>query len=286
MKADRIYNEESWKPFPKENPMAPSDAPMTVKRFMEMKSAGQKITMVTAYDYPMARLADEAGIDGILVGDSLAMVVQGHDTTLPATMDQMLYHAEMVARAVRRALVVFDMPFMSYQLSVRDALKNAGRALKQTRCQAVKLECGPHQAELVAALVQAGIPVMAHLGLRPQSVHQMGGYMVQRNREELLRESQAVEEAGAFALLLECIPADLAAEITASVRVPTIGIGAGPACDGQIQVLHDLLGLTLGRLPRHAKAYANLKTTVQQALTQYCQEVREGIFPTTEHSFR
>ena len=266
--------------------MATSDAPMTVKRFLEMKSAGQKITMVTAYDYPMAWLADQAGIDGILVGDSLAMVVQGHQTTLPATMEQMLYHAEMVSRAVRRALVVFDMPFMSYQLSVRDALKNAGRALKQTRCQAIKLECGPNQAELVAALVQAGIPVMAHLGLRPQSVLQMGGYMVQRNREQLLQESQAVEQAGAFAILLECIPADLAAEITASVRVPTIGIGAGLACDGQIQVLHDLLGLTLGRLPRHAKAYANLKTTIQQALAQYCQEVREGLFPSAEHSFR
>jgi len=266
--------------------MATADAPMTVKRFLEMKSAGQKITMVTAYDYPMAWLADQAGIDGILVGDSLAMVVQGHETTLPATMEQMLYHAEMVCRAVRRALVVFDMPFMSYQLSVRDALKNAGRALKQTRCQAIKLECGPNQAELVGALVQAGIPVMAHLGLRPQSVLQMGGYTVQRNREQLLQESQAVEQAGAFAILLECIPADLAAEITASVRVPTIGIGAGPACDGQIQVLHDLLGLTLGRLPRHAKAYADLKTTIQQALAQYCQEVREGLFPSAEHSFR
>jgi len=265
--------------------MAPPDAPMTVKRFMEMKLAGQKITMVTAYDYPMARLADEAGIDGILVGDSLAMVVQGHETTLPATMEQMLYHAEMVARAVRRALVVFDMPFMSYQLSLRDALKNAGRVLKQTRCQAIKLECGPNQADLVAALVQAGIPVMAHLGLRPQSVRQMGGYMVQRNREQLLQDSRAVQEAGAFSILLECIPADLAVQITASVQIPTIGIGAGAGCDGQIQVLHDLLGLTLDRLPRHAKAYTDLKTTILQALSQYCQEVRKGLFPTPEHSF-
>ncbi|MCS7305562.1 MAG: 3-methyl-2-oxobutanoate hydroxymethyltransferase [Thermoguttaceae bacterium] len=266
--------------------MATAEAPITVKRFMEMKSAGHKITMVTAYDYPMARLADEAGVDGILVGDSLAMVVQGHDTTLPATMQQMLYHAEMVGRAVRRALVVVDMPFMSYQLGVREALKNAGRVLKQTRCQAVKLECGPNQAELVAALVQAGIPVMAHLGLRPQSVHQMGGYSVQRDRQQLLEDSRAVQQAGAFAILLECIPAELAAEITASVQVPTIGIGAGPHCDGQIQVLHDLLGLTLGRRPRHAKAYTDLKTTIQQALAQYCQEVREGVFPALEHSFR
>lgn len=266
--------------------MAIPEGPMTVRRFMEMKSAGQKISMVTAYDYPMARLADEAGVDGILVGDSLAMVVQGHETTLPATMPQMLYHAEMVSRAVRRALVVFDMPFLSYQLGLQEAIRNAGRALKHTRCQAVKLECGPNQPELVAALVQAGIPVMAHLGLRPQTVHQMGGYTVQRNRDLLLQQSQAVQEAGAFAILLECIPADLAAEITASVRVPTIGIGAGPHCDGQIQVLHDLLGLTLTRLPRHAKAYADLKTTIHQALSQYCQEVRQGQFPSSEHSFR
>lgn len=266
--------------------MNTQEAPMTVTRFTAMKSAGQKITMLTAYDYTMARLLDEAGVDGLLVGDSLAMVVQGHPTTLPATMEQMLYHAEMVGRAVRRALVVVDMPFMSYQLGVRDALANAGRILKQTRCQAVKLESGADQAELIAALVQAGIPVMAHLGLRPQSVHQSGGYSVQRNRQQLLQDSQAVQQAGAFSILLECIPADLAAEITASVQVPTIGIGAGAGCDGQIQVIHDLLGLTLGRLPRHAKAYADLKTTIQQAAAQYCQEVRQGLFPSAEHSFR
>ncbi|HOM15884.1 MAG TPA: 3-methyl-2-oxobutanoate hydroxymethyltransferase [Thermoguttaceae bacterium] len=262
------------------------ETPMTVTRFTAMKSAGQKITMLTAYDYTMARLLDEAGVDGLLVGDSLAMVVQGHPTTLPATMEQMLYHAEMVGRAVRRALVVVDMPFMSYQLGVRDALANAGRILKQTRCQAVKLEGGADQAEIVAALVRAGIPVMAHLGLRPQSVHQSGGYSVQRNRQQLLQDSQAVQQAGAFSILLECIPADLAAEITASVQVPTIGIGAGSGCDGQIQVIHDVVGLTLGRLPRHAKTYADLKTAIQQAVAQYCQEVRQGLFPSAEHSFR
>lgn len=262
------------------------DVPMTVPRFMAMKSAGQKITMLTAYDYTMARVLDEAGVDGLLVGDSLAQVVQGHSTTLPATMEQMIYHAEMVGRAVQRALVVVDMPFLSYQLGVRDALANAGRILKQTPCQAVKIEGGSELAELIAALTQAGIPVMAHLGLRPQNVRQSGGYTVQRNRKQLLQDSQTVQQAGAFSILLECVPADLAAEITASVQVPTIGIGAGAGCDGQILVIHDLLGFTLGRLPRHAKAYADLKTTIHQAATQYAQEVRQGVFPSEEQSFR
>jgi len=265
--------------------MQPHESPMTITRLMAMKSAGQKITMLTAYDYTMARLLDEAGVDGLLVGDSLAMVVQGHPTTLPATMEQMLYHAEMVGRAVRRCLVVVDMPFMSYQLGIRDALANAGRVLKQTRCQAVKLEGGAELAETIAALVQAGIPVMAHIGLRPQMIHQSGGYTVQRNRQQLLQDAQAVQQAGAFSILLECIPSDLAAEITGSVQVPTIGIGAGAGCDGQIQVIHDLLGLTLGRLPRHAKAYADLKAAIQQAVAQYCQEVRQGVFPSQDQSF-
>ena len=265
--------------------MQPHESPMTITRLMAMKSAGQKITMLTAYDYTMARLLDEAGVDGLLVGDSLAMVVQGHPTTLPATMEQMIYHAEMVGRAARRCLVVVDMPFMSYQLGIRDALANAGRVLKQTRCQAVKLEGGAELAETIAALVQAGIPVMAHIGLRPQMIHQSGGYTVQRNRQQLLQDAQAVQQAGAFSILLECIPSDLAAEITGSVQVPTIGIGAGAGCDGQIQVIHDLLGLTLGRLPRHAKAYTDLKAAIQEAVAQYCQEVRQGVFPSQEQSF-
>ncbi len=241
--------------------------------------------MVTAYDYTMASLVDAAGVDGILVGDSLGMVVQGHVNTLPVTLDQMIYHAEMVGRAANRALVVVDMPFLSYQLGKRQAIANAGRILKTTRCHAVKLEGGADQAETIAALVAAGIPVMAHLGLRPQSVHQSGGYSIQRNRQQLLADSEAVQQAGAFCILLECIPAEMASQITASVRVPTIGIGAGPGCDGQILVIHDLLGFVLGRVPRHAKAYADFKSLLLQSVQGYAEEVRAGKFPGPEHSF-
>ncbi|ASV74177.1 3-methyl-2-oxobutanoate hydroxymethyltransferase [Thermogutta terrifontis] len=260
--------------------------PLTVPKFSALKRAGRKIAMVTAYDFPSAALADLAGVDGILVGDSVGMVVQGKSTTLPVTLDQMIYHAEMVCRAVRRALVVVDMPFMSYQTGVRDALINAGRILKETGAQAVKLEGGREQAELIAALVQAGIPVLAHLGLRPQAVRAVGGYRVERDRERLLADAEAVERAGAFAVILECIPVDIAAEITASVEIPTIGIGAGPRCDGQILVFHDLLGYAAGgRKPKHAKQYANLGEIINQALRQYIQEVQEGKFPGPEHSF-
>lgn len=257
---------------------------LTVPKFTAMKHSGQKIAMITAYDYTMAALVDAAGVDGILVGDSLAMVVQGHANTLPVTMDQMIYHAEMVGRAVQRALVVVDMPFLSYQLGVHKAVENAGRVLKETHCQAVKLEQGPEQAEVTAALVATGIPVMAHFGLRPQNIHQLGGFSVQRDREQLLRDAKTAEQAGAFAILLECIPAELAAEVSAAVSVPTIGIGAGAGCDGQILVLHDVLGL--GRVPRHAKAYANLQQAASEAVRQYCQEVRQGTFPGPEQSFR
>jgi 3-methyl-2-oxobutanoate hydroxymethyltransferase len=258
---------------------------MTSSRFLAMKAAGRKIVMLTAYDYTMASLFDLAGVDGLLVGDSLANVVQGHSTTLPVTLDQMIYHAEMVGRAVQRALVVVDMPFLSYQLGTYNAIANAGRILKETRCQAVKLEGGADQAEVIAGLVKAGIPVMAHLGLRPQSVHQ-SGYSIDRNREQLLADSKAVEQAGAFSILLECIPAEIAGQVTSSVRVPTIGIGAGAGCDGQILVAHDLLGLTLGRLPRHAKAYCDLNAAVSEAVARYCDEVRTGAFPTEKESFR
>lgn len=250
-----------------------------------MKGAGQKITMLTAYDHTMAGLLDSAGIEGILVGDTLSMVVQGHPNTLPVTLDEMIYHAEMVGRAVRHALVVVDMPFLSYQLGTHKAIENAGRVLKETSCQAVKLEQGPEQAGVTAALVLAGIPVMAHLGLRPQSVHQLGGYSVQRDREQLIADARAAEQAGAFSILLECIPADLAGEITASVGVPTIGIGAGAGCDGQILVINDLLGLTSGRLPRHAKAYADLGRIIVDAATRYRDEVRNSTFPGPEQSF-
>lgn len=265
--------------------MAPSSGRVTVPRFTAMKAAGKKITMLTAYDYTMAALLDSAEIDGILVGDSVATVVQGQPTTLSVTMDQMVYHAEMVSRAAQHALVVADLPFLSYQASAAQAIRNAGRFLKQTRCQAVKLEGGAEQAGTIAAVVAAGIPVMGHIGLRPQSVHQLGGYSVQRDRQRLLADAKAVEHAGAFALVLECIPAPIATEITATVGIPTIGIGAGPGCDGQILVIHDLLQLTPGRLPRHAKAYADLKTLIVGAVAQFRDEVRTGVFPGPQQVF-
>ena len=250
-----------------------------------MKAAGQKITMLTAYDYTMAGLLDEI-VEGILVGDSMSMVVQGHPNTLPVTLDEMIYHAEMVGRAVRRALVVVDMPFPSYHLGVYKAIENAGRILKETRCQAVKLEGGSEQADVIKALVSAGIPVMAHCGLRPQSVHQLGGYKVQRDQEQLMADAKAAERAGAFAVVLECIPATVAAKITAELAVPTIGIGAGNGCDGQILVTHDVLGLTSGYVPKFVKAYADMKAVVTQAATQFRDEVRNGKFPANEQTFK
>ena len=258
---------------------------ITVPQFAAMKSAGRKITMLTAYDFPMARLVDAAGIEGILVGDSMSMVVQGHENTLPVTLDEMIYHAEMVGRAVRHALVVVDMPFPSFHLGKHKAIENAGRILKETRCQAVKLEGGMEQAEVIEALASSGIPVMAHVGLRPQNVHQLGGYSIQRNREELLADAKAAESSGAFAIVLECIPAEIADEISEALSIPTIGIGAGAGCDGQILVMHDLLGLTPGRTPRHVKVYADLKDQVIGAVTQYRDEVRGGTFPDDRQTF-
>ncbi len=264
------------------NPDAPQ---ITVPQFAAMKAAGRKITMLTAYDYAMAGLVDAAGVEGILVGDSLSMVVQGHPTTLPVTLEEMIYHAEMVGRAVRHALVVVDMPFPSFHLGPYKAIEIAGRILKETRCQAVKLEGGVEQAEVISALVSAGIPVMAHCGLRPQSIHQLGGYRVQRDERQLLADAQAAEISGAFSIVLECIPADIAARITAAVHIPTIGIGAGTGCDGQVLVVHDLLGLNPGHVPKHVKAYANVKATVVEAVTQFRNDVREGKFPSEEYAF-
>jgi 3-methyl-2-oxobutanoate hydroxymethyltransferase len=266
--------------------MNAEDRRITVPQFVALKAAGRKITMLTAYDYHTARLLDGVEIEGILVGDSLSMVVQGHDNTLPVTLEEMIYHAEMVGRAVRHALVVVDMPFPSFHLGTHKAIAAAGRILKQSRCQAVKLEGGVQQAEVIAALVAAGIPVMAHCGLRPQSIHQLGGYHVQRDEAQLLADAKASQQAGAFAVVLECIPAAVAARITAELSIPTIGIGAGPGCDGQILVLHDLLGLLPGRVPRHVKAYADLKTVIAQAVASYRDEVRAGTFPAEEQSFQ
>jgi 3-methyl-2-oxobutanoate hydroxymethyltransferase len=258
---------------------------MTVPKFSALKGSGQKISMVTAYDFPLARLVDEAGVEGVLVGDSMSMVVQGHENTLPVTLDEMIYHAEMVGRAVNGALVVVDMPFPSYHLGAFKAIENAGRILKETRCQAVKLEGGTDQAETIAALVAAGIPVMAHCGLRPQNVHQLGGYRVQRDEAALVADARAAAEAGAFAMVLECIPAGIAAKITDMLSIPTIGIGAGAACDGQVLVLHDVLGLTTDYSPRFVKQYADLKTTVVDAVREFRDEVRGGQFPGREHTF-
>ncbi len=260
-------------------------ARITVPEFTRYKRDNRKLSVVTAYDYPQARLVDAAGIEGILVGDSMSMVVQGHDSTLPVTLDEMIYHAEMVGRAVEHALVIVDMPFPSFHLGVHRAIENAGRILKETRCQAVKLEGGVEQADTIAALVSAGIPVMAHCGLRPQSVHTLGGYKVQRDELELLADAKAAERAGAFAIVLECIPRAIAKKITETISIPTIGIGAGPDCDGQVLVFHDLLGMTSGYLPRFVKPFADLKSEICRALTQYRDEVRSGDFPAQEHSY-
>jgi 3-methyl-2-oxobutanoate hydroxymethyltransferase len=265
--------------------MAKRSSRMTVPEFVALKGAGRKISMLTAYDYPTAALLDAAGVEAILVGDSMSMVVQGHDTTLPVTLDEIIYHAEMVGRAVERALIVVDLPFPTNHLGVASAIQSAGRILKETRCQAVKLEGGADQADVIAGLVAAGIPVMAHVGLRPQSVHQMGGYRVQRDSQRLHTDARAAEEAGAFAIVLECIPSPIAAELTAALRIPTIGIGAGPHCDGQVLVTHDLLGLTTGFVPRFARQYADLKSVIQKAVTSYRDDVRSGKFPGPEQEF-
>jgi 3-methyl-2-oxobutanoate hydroxymethyltransferase len=259
--------------------MAKRSPRLTVPEFVALKAAGRKISMLTAYDYPTAALVDAAGVDAILVGDSLSMVVQGHETTLSVTLDQMIYHAEMVGRAVERALVIVDLPFPANHLGVHRAVESAARVLKEARCQAVKLEGGADQADVIHGLVTAGIPVMAHVGLRPQSVHLMGGYRAARNAQQLHADALAAQDAGAFAVVLECIPSAIAAELSAHLKIPTIGIGAGPQCDGQVLVTHDLLGLTSGYVPRFARQYADLKTIIQQAVKSYCDDVRGGGFP-------
>jgi 3-methyl-2-oxobutanoate hydroxymethyltransferase len=258
---------------------------LTVPGFVARKQSGPKLTMLTAYDFPFASVVDSAGIDSILVGDSLSMVVQGHSTTLPVTLDEIIYHAEMVGRAVKQALIIVDMPFPTNHLGVHKAIESAGRILKETRCQAVKLEGGADQADVIAALVSAGIPVMAHVGLRPQNVHVMGGYKVQRDGDQLLQDALAAQNAGAFGIVLEGIPATLAERITKELAIPTIGIGAGNACDGQVLVLHDMLGLTTGRVPKFAKPYADLRMTVTEAVRNYVSDVQSRTFPGPEHTF-
>ena len=262
---------------------------VTINDFFRKKTERRKLTLITAYDYPFGLLADEAGIDGLLVGDSLAMVVQGLDNTLPVTMDEMVYHTRIVSRAARNAMVIADMPFMSYQTSTEDAVRNAGRFLKEAGASAVKLEGGAEVKETIRAITQAGIPVMAHIGLTPQAIHRMGGYKVQGKTDgsarRLLDEAHAVEDAGAFAVILEAIPPDLAAKITGELSVPTIGIGAGPHCNGQVLVMHDVLGLFERFTPKFVKRYANLKEDALRAIKRYREEVEAGVFPSDEQSF-
>lgn len=268
---------------------SPDDRPVTVPRLRAMKRKGERISMVTAYDSTFARLFDEAGIDVLLVGDSLGMVVQGQSSTLPVTVDEIIYHCRAVARGTRRAHIVGDMPFLSWQVSPEEALRNAGRFIAEGGAQAVKLEGGMDAAQTISRIVQAGIPVMGHVGLTPQSVHAMGGFRVQGKTEEaaerVIDDAQAVAAAGAYALVLEGIPSDLAARITEKVDIPTIGIGAGPDCDGQVLVCYDLLGLTPDLRPKFVKRYAEFFEDGVKAAKQYKDEVRAGSFPTEEHSF-
>jgi 3-methyl-2-oxobutanoate hydroxymethyltransferase len=252
-------------------------------------SQNKKITCLTAYDYPTARLVDEAGVDVVLVGDSLAMVMLGHDSTLPLTLDEALHHTKAVRRGVARALVVADMPYGSYHGDISESLRNAMRFVKEAGAEAVKIEGGERRLELIARLTEAEIPVMGHIGLTPQSVNVLGGYRVQGKTpnaaEQVLRDARAVEAAGAFSIVLEAIPRELAAEITKAVRIPTIGIGAGPDCDGQVLVLHDLLGLTFQNPPKFARRYANVGEAISKAVREYCADVESGRFPSDAESY-
>ncbi len=263
---------------------------ITVPHILKMKQRGDKISCLTAYDYSFARILDDAGVEMLLVGDSLGCVVQGNHNTLAVTMDEMIYHTRLVARGCKRALVIGDMPFLSYQVSQERAVENAGRFLKEGGAEAVKLEGGETRRETIDAVVKAGIPVMGHVGLTPQSVHRFGGYKVQgrekSRREEVLRDAQAVEDAGAFSVVLEGMPLDLAQEITERLTIPTIGIGAGIHCDGQVLVIHDMLGLFDDFTPKFVKQYADLKKIIRSAAKDFIGEVKEKKFPTEEHSFR
>ena len=261
--------------------------PVRINKLQEMKRRGERIPCITAYDYPTAKLAEAAGIPLILVGDSLGNVVLGYDSTVHVTMDDMVRHTQSVVRGARAALIVSDMPFMSYQASAEDAVRNAGRLIQEAGAHAVKLEGGKVIAESVARITSAGIPVLGHLGLTPQSVNQLGGYRVQGRTlpqaQELLEDAEALEAAGAFGVVLEAVPGPLATIVTNRLRVPTIGIGAGAGCDGQIQVLHDILGFS-DRAPKHAKQYANLNQVIEEAIAAYAGDVRDGNFPTSEHT--
>jgi 3-methyl-2-oxobutanoate hydroxymethyltransferase len=263
--------------------------PFTVADALRQKAQGERLVVLTCYDALFAKLLDESGVDILLVGDSLNQVIAGAETTLSATLDQMIYHPKIVKRGSRRAMVVCDMPFLSYQASAEEAIRNCGRVMAETGCHAVKLEGGQPMAATVRALVDIGIPVMGHIGLTPQSVHALGGYRVQgrdeKTAERLKQDARALEAAGAFAIVLELVPSALATAISQSVAIPTIGIGAGPGCDGQVLVLHDMLGLNEGFQAKFVKHYASLATTVRDAVQRFGEDVRDGRYPGSEHSF-
>ncbi len=265
------------------------DRKVTTEELRRMKAEGRRIVALTAYDWTLARLLDAAGVDLLLVGDSVATVVQGEDTTVPVTMDEMVYHARLVSRGSKRAFVVGDLPFLSYQVCAEDALRNAGRLMKEARVEAVKLEGGRSVAAVVARLVAAGIPVMGHIGFTPQSIHTFGTYRVRAQEadeaEALLADADALVQAGVFALVLEKVPATLAAEVTRRIPVPTIGIGAGPQCDGQILVTHDMLGLFDRFRPRFARRYRELGAEIRAAAGEYADDVRRGGFPSADESY-
>ena len=262
---------------------------VTINQIKEMKQKGEKISCLTAYDYSTAKIVDEAGVPLILVGDSLGMVVLGYESTIPVTMEEMLHHTKAVVRGVKQAMVIGDMPFMTYHISVEQALQNATRFIQEAGAQSVKLEGGVTVAEKVRRLVECGIPVMGHIGLTPQSIHQFGGFKIQGKTPEaairLLKDAQALEEAGAFSIVLETVPAPLGALITERIGIPTIGIGAGIGCDGQVQVINDILGSFADFVPKHAKQYAKLTDIVRDAVTEFHNEVTAGTFPTDKQSF-
>ena len=261
---------------------------LTINEIMAMKGNGERIVMLTAYDYSMAALVDAAGVQMILVGDSLGNVMLGHDSTLPVTLDNIIHHTKAVMRGAKNALVVADLPFMTFQVSPEEAVRNAGRLMQETGCQAVKLEGGEHMAETVAAIVRCGIPVMGHLGMTPQSVNAFGGFRMQGKSEDgalqIIRDAQALEEAGAFAIVFELIPQELASYITERIGIPTIGIGAGAGCDGEVQVIHDILGLQPDFTPRHTRRFGEIGTAIKTAIEGYAAAVRDRSFPTTKNT--
>jgi len=258
---------------------------ITLTDLYKMKNQGEKIVALTAYDYPFARMVDESGVHMILVGDSLGMVVQGKSSTLPVTMDEMIYHTKIVANTAKNAMVVGDMPFMSYQAGLEEAIQNAGRFLKEAGASSVKLEGGAGVSHIIKAISDASIPVQAHIGLTPQSVHKMGGFKVQRDEDRLLDDAREVEAAGAFSVVLEGIPAAISKKITETISIPTIGIGAGPDCDGQILVLNDLLGINERHVPKFVKQYEDLAAIARKGIKAYVEEVQNGKFPTEEHCY-